>query len=247
MKLPFAAWTLVALAAVTGCTPQGTPGGVGSTGKNPTIGQAEDTFNLTVPMLSTTLQQGQETAATIGIKRATNFDEDVSLSFAEVPKGVSITPSKPVIKRGDADTKVVLKTDDTAPLGDFKIKVSGHPTNGADAQIEFKVSVVAMDTFELDVPLLSTSLTQGETKSVAIGISRDKTFVEDVVLEFLGVPTGVSLDPKAPVIKNGEAEAKVTLTAADDAALGDFAIKVIGQPTKGPKASNEFKITVSKK
>ena len=37
------------------------------------------------------------------------------------------------------------------------------------------------------------------------------------------------------------------VTAADEAALGDFTIKVTGHPTKGADASNEFKITVDKK
>jgi hypothetical protein len=35
--------------------------------------------------------------------------------------------------------------------------------------------------------------------------------------------------------------------AADDASLGDFAVKVTGHPTHGADASNELKITVAKK
>jgi hypothetical protein len=33
---------------------------------------------------------------------------------------------------------------------------------------------------------------------------------------------------------------------ADNAAVGDFTIKVKGHPSKGSDATNEFKITVSK-
>jgi hypothetical protein len=48
-------------------------------------------------------------------------------------------------------------------------------------------------------------------------------------------------------MKHGDAEAQVTLTAASDAALGNFAIKVIGHPAKGADSSNELKLTVAKK
>jgi hypothetical protein len=96
------------------------------------------------------------------------------------------------------------------------------------------------------VPHLSTSLKQGETQTVSIGITRDKTFDQDVALKFGDMPTGVTLQPQAPVIKHGEAEAKVTLTAAGDSALGSFAIKVTGHPAKGAAASNEVKLTVVK-
>jgi hypothetical protein len=57
----------------------------------------------------------------------------------------------------------------------------------------------------------------------------------------------VTLDPASPVIKHGDTEAKITLKAADDAAVGDFTLKVTGHPTKGADAANEFKLTVDKK
>ena len=97
------------------------------------------------------------------------------------------------------------------------------------------------------MPSLSTSLKQGETQTVSIGITRDKSFDQDVALKFGDMPTGVTLTPDAPVIKRGDAEAQVKLTAAGDAALGNFAIKVTGHPAKGADASNELKLTVVKK
>jgi hypothetical protein len=38
-------------------------------------------------------------------------------------------------------------------------------------------------------------------------------------------------------------EAKINLKVADDAALGDFTVKVTGHPTSGADATNEFKMT----
>ena len=246
MKSLFAGLVVMTLAVVNGCS-QGTPGGPGTTEKKPAFGQADDTFNLSVPVLSSSLQQGEQTEATVGIKRAKNFDEDVALTFADVPKGVTVEPASPMIKHGDTDAKITFKAGDEAPLGDFKVNVTGHPTKGTDAQVGFKLTIAAKDSFTLSTPSLSTSLKQGGTQTVSIGIKRDKSFDQDVALTFGDMPTGVTLQPLSPVIKHGDAEAQVTLTGADDAALGNFAIKVTGHPAKGADASNELNLTVAKK
>lgn len=105
----------------------------------------------------------------------------------------------------------------------------------------------ADDTFSLSVPTLSTSIKQGETKKVTISIKRGKNFAEDVHLKFENVPKGVTFDPASPMIKSSEKEQEITIKAADDAAIGDFNVKVAGHPAKGPPAANEFKLKVEKK
>lgn len=239
----------MALLAVTGCN-QGTPGGPGTsdpTAKKPLYGQASDTFNLSVPTLSTSLKQGETHEGSIGIKRGKNFEEDVTLQFADLPKGVTLVPANTVLKHGDTEAKFTLKAEDEAPLGDFKVKVTGRPAKGGEATNEFKLTVAKKDTFHLSPPLLSTSLKQGETKTVSIGIKRDKKFDQDVTIKFTDLPTGVTLDPAGAIIKHADTEAKFTLKAADDAALGNFDVKVMGHPTKGADAANDLKLTVAKK
>lgn len=143
----------LALVALNGCT-QGTPGGPGvsstpstrgtpttTTTQKPVIGDAEETFSLSVPSLSTNLKQGETKAATISLSRGKNFDEDVTLKFADVPKGVTIDPAEPAIKHGDAEVNITFQAADDAALGDFTIKVTGHPAKGADAKTEFKLNV----------------------------------------------------------------------------------------------------------
>jgi uncharacterized membrane protein len=105
----------------------------------------------------------------------------------------------------------------------------------------------ADNTFTLDAPNLATKLKQGESKAVSIAIKRGKNFSQDITLKFDNVPNGMSIDPASPVIKHGDEEAKVTFKTTNDAALGDFTIKVTGRPSSGADASTEFKITVDKK
>ena len=249
MKRFSASYAFLTLVALAGCT-DGTPGGPGvnvDKSEKAVIGQTDDTFNLSVPMLSSTVQQGGKTEATLGIKRAKNFDQDVTLKFAELPDGVTLDPANPMIKHGDAETKITFSATDAALAGDYKIKVTGHPTKGGDANVEFKLSVADKDSFTLSVPLLSPTIKQGGTQTFSIGIKRQKTFDEDVSLQIGSLPTGVTMEPANPIIKRGETEAKLTLTGANDAALGKFDIKVTGHPKQGVDATNEFKLTVAEK
>ncbi len=133
----------MALPAFTGCN-QGTPGGPGAAApseKRASYGQANDTFNLNAPLLATSLTQGETKAVSIRILRGKNFDEEVTLKFEGLPKGVSFDPSRPTIKHGDEETKFTVHATNDAALGNFAIKVTGHPSKGGDALIEFKIAV----------------------------------------------------------------------------------------------------------
>jgi uncharacterized membrane protein len=102
-------------------------------------------------------------------------------------------------------------------------------------------------TYSLTLPLLATRLKQGETKVVTVGIRRGKNFDEDVTLKFDGAPEGVTVDPATAAIKHGEKEAKVSVKAADDAAVGEFTIKLTGHAEKGKDANHDLKVIVEKK
>lgn len=135
--------TVVMIVAFSGCS-QAVPGGPGVTSpsqKQPTYGEADRTFNLTVPHMSTTLHQGESKEVSIGIERGKNFEEDVTLKFADGPKGVTLDSANPVILHGSTEAKVTLKATDDASLGDFTVKVTGHPDKGGDATNEFKITV----------------------------------------------------------------------------------------------------------
>ena len=152
MKRLIAGLLLTTMVVLAGCQ-QGTAGGPGAVGttdssgstsppeKKPTFGLADDTFSLAVPLLTTSLKQGERKSVSISIKRGKNFDEDVTIKFAELPKGLTLDPSEPVIKHGDQEAKLMVKASDSAALGDFSLSVTGHPTKGADASNQFKINV----------------------------------------------------------------------------------------------------------
>jgi hypothetical protein len=248
MRKIFLSFSLLGLGLIVGCDRGGSAGGPGATaisGKQPIVGRADDTFNLTTSSLS--VQQGDATASSIGIKRGTNFAQDVTISFADLPTGVTLEPSTPVLKSDSVDAKFTVKANDDAVIGEYVVKVLGHPATGGDATNTFKLSVAKKDTFTLSVPFWTTGVKQGEAKAFSLSISRDKKFDQDVTVKFDRLPKGITIEPATSVIKNGETEAKFSLKAADDAAVGDFAIQVNGHPTKGADANHEFKFSVAKK
>jgi len=154
MKMGLAGLVVTMLLAPIGCSETSTPGGPGaantpntSEGKNttanrPAYGPAEGTFELSAPVLSTHLKQGETKTATIGVSRGKNFDEDVTLKFSDIPQGVTVEPTNPTIPHGDKDCKLTLQAASDAALGDFTIKVIGHPTKGADATTTMKLTIV---------------------------------------------------------------------------------------------------------
>jgi uncharacterized membrane protein len=101
--------------------------------------------------------------------------------------------------------------------------------------------------FSISPPKLSTKIKQGASDVATISISRGKNFDEDVAISFDKVPDHVTLDPKAPTIKKGDKDVKVTIKVGEDAGLGDHEIAVTGKPSKGPAVNEMFKITVEKK
>lgn len=245
----FAAGALViASVSLIGCEQsKRTAGGPGAaTGEKPPLyGQKDDTFNLSLATQS--VKQGDSKEVMIGIKRGTNFNQDVEIKFVDLPAGVTMSPASPALKHGDSDLKVTVKATDEAAPGDYTVKVMGHPANGGEATTEFKLTIAPKDTFTLSGSFLSPSLKQGETKALAMSIKRDKAFDQDVTLSFADLPAGVTVEPASPTFKSGDAETKFSLKAADDAALGTFKVMVTGHPTKGADATHEFKFTVNKK
>lgn len=140
---------------------------------------------------------------------------------------------------------VVVALSFTAILGCGDKGTPGGP--GVNKPNNEKPVVGTADsTFTLDVPNLSTTIKQGESKVIAIGISRGKNFDQNVTVKLDNLPTGLTASPSNPVINRSEKDIKVTLTAATDAALGDFVIKVHGGPATGAEAHSEFKVKIDK-
>jgi len=160
-----------------------------------------------------------------GVKKSSSTAASSSTTTFETPSSSSTTTVEE-----KATVPAETPKENTAPAGTDANPIAGDPEN----------------SFRLDAPNLTTTIKQGEKKVVTIGIARSKNFDQDVTLMFEGVPTGVTIDPAEPMIKHGEKEVKLNISAAADAAVNDFTIKITGHPATGPDATNKFNLTVSK-
>jgi hypothetical protein len=86
------------------------------------------------------LTQGQEKDVTIGITRGKNFDQDVTLEFEGLPKGVTAEKNA-VLKKGDEATTVKMKAAADAALGKHDVTVVGKPKTGDSAEAKFTLTV----------------------------------------------------------------------------------------------------------
>jgi hypothetical protein len=105
----------------------------------------------------------------------------------------------------------------------------------------------AAGTFDVNAPALATRITQGESQTATLSLSRGKDFAEDVAISVTDLPEGVTIEPAKPMIKHDEKEATLTFHAAPEAAVGEFTAKVMAHPTKGADATSTMKLTVLQK
>jgi uncharacterized membrane protein len=137
---------VAALAMFAGCGDSGTPGGPGAKkdgkdAKPGVLGPAEETFTIDVPLLTTRVRQGESDTVDISLNRGRDFDEDVTLSFDNLPKGVTIDPASPKIKASDKKVTITVKAAPDAALGEFSINVLARPSKGNDAKNKLKITV----------------------------------------------------------------------------------------------------------
>jgi uncharacterized membrane protein len=144
MKKFLLGFVAVALVAV-GCENKSPPGGPGANpkpgGANTTArGQGGDTFKLENPG-SMTLKQGEQIEQTLKIDRGDNFKQPVTLTFDNLPKGVTMVPASIEIQSGNSQARVAVKAANDAPTGEHDVTVVAKPQTGAQVEGKLKVKV----------------------------------------------------------------------------------------------------------
>ncbi len=150
MKALCTGLTALSLALLVGCgsntgTSEKHPGGPGAatnlTARAPIVAEGKGQFDLSPPHTATHLKQGESKEVKIDIKRGEGFDKDVTLKFSDLPKGVTIEPASATIKHSDTSATVTVKAADDAAVGDFKVKIDGHPSEGKDAAAVLELKI----------------------------------------------------------------------------------------------------------
>ena len=131
----------VGLAAMFGCETKSPPGGPGVSSTNKSnIGTPDNTFRVTVE--GADLKQGESKTVAVGIVRGTSFDQDVKLSVANPPQGVSIKFDDNVLKASAKEVHMTIDAGAEAALGEHKVKLTATPAKeGPATSAEFTIEV----------------------------------------------------------------------------------------------------------
>ena len=98
--------------------------------------------------------------------------------------------------------------------------------------------------FKIVVPSTNTEIKQGEVQTVAVSLQRGEYFKRDVKLE-IKPSKGISVDPTNALIKaSAKPDVQLRITAAKDAALGEYRVYVKGTPETGEATQVEFTVKV---
>ena len=105
-------------------------------------------------------------------------------------------------------------------------------------------SVVKGEGFKIAVPTLDVKLKQGETQSVTVSLERGDYFKQDVKLH-IKTSSGISVEPTKVWVKASDSpDVQLQISAAKDAAVGEYKVTVKATPKTGEPTSTEFNVAV---
>ena len=105
-------------------------------------------------------------------------------------------------------------------------------------------NTVKDEGFKIAVPTSNTEVKQGELQTVVVSLQRDSLFKKDVKLQ-VKAPKGISVEPTSVTVKaSDKPEVQLQITAAKDAALGEYPVVVKGTPETGEPTSVGFTVKV---
>jgi len=118
-----------------------TVGALGCQHSTETTGEGGKKLKLSVPATSTTVRQGETAPITIKVTKQ-NFDDDVKLTFSQLPEGVKIKESNTKIDKGGKEATFHLEADAKAKLQDgHKATVSATGGGMTAGPEEFTINV----------------------------------------------------------------------------------------------------------
>jgi len=130
-----------------------------------------------------------------------------------------------------------MKTAITIVLTLALMAVSGckqrSPQGGESEDERFKISAPSVKKVK-----------QGEVQTATVSLKRGDYFKQDVELQ-IKTTTGISIEPTKVWIKaSDKPDVQLRITAAKDAALGEYRVFVKGTPETGEPISAEFNVKV---
>ena len=92
--------------------------------------------------------------------------------------------------------------------------------------------------------IFATSIKQGDRKTVTVSVKRDEYFKQDVRLQATASP-GISVEPTNVLVRASDSpDVQLQITAPQDAAIGEYQVRVNATPETGQPTAMEIKVKV---
>ncbi len=123
----------------------------------------------------------------------------------------------------------------------------GAPVNNSGSMTTDNSTENSANTFVLTVPASQIEITQGETKTISIGLERGSEFTQAVDVSLSTTASGLSITPTQINIASGQTNVEVVLTAAADANVGVAKIAATGKPQTGKSVMTNLDVEIQRK
>jgi hypothetical protein len=135
------------------------------------VSQAPPSFQLSVQAPSISLQQqGVSQGQSIQVNPINGFSGTASVSFQNLPAGISITPAGPYSIVAGQSQSVMISASSSAALGNLTLMLGG--TSGTlSSNTSFTAIVSAAATFQISAQPTSVSLTPGSTANILLSVT----------------------------------------------------------------------------
>ena len=190
-----------------------------------TVAPPAGDFSLEASPVGLTVAVGGSATTTVTITRLDGFPSTISFSASGLPSGVVATFTPPATT-GDSTT-LTLTALDTAVTGPATVTITG--TGGTltrSTSVTLLVTPAIVGDFSLAASPVAFTLSQGDTVTGTVNITRSNGFADEVGFTADGLPTGVTAT-FTPASTTDDSVA-ITFTASASAAPGPATVTVTG-------------------
>jgi hypothetical protein len=186
------------------------------------------TLALSVSRTTLDVAAGSSDTLTASITRGGSFTGTVNLTVEDAPEGVTATLATPSLTGTQTSSAVTITVVAAVAPGSYPLTVKAEGDGVTDQETTVTLNVIApvVVSFSLAATPDTAEITQGDTASALVTLTRTGGFGDAVVITTDSLPDGVTAVIGAPSLTGDTTT--VTLTASDSATAGSYRFFITG-------------------
>jgi len=204
------------------------------------------TFSVSAPT-TLTVQAGSSGTVQVAVTRTGGYSGTVTLDLEDHPEDITHSFAPAVVTGGSTTATLTVTVAATLAPGTYTVKLCGNATGLSERNALIVLTVTPAPTGGFSVALTpaSLSLEQGQSRTVAVTLSRTAPFTGAVSLQIMIAPPGVTRTFDPEVIPAGGSASTLTIAVAGDADPGAYPLVVSGSATGVSAQEVQVLVTVT--